>query len=262
MANNEEVLFKCYDLVGAEDNKFIGRFNKKQEADLACEWLNKATGQTLSKVVTKKLTVNDLEHYVKLHRIGSVYKTNEDFIEDILKRLNHLRNKYQLKDPTKKPFIKIDNFWWELSTEHALNDCTVYNYAGGKMTGLNCTNSHIVEADSWEFLDWKGTDLWSNQYKTGWLAPNGKFYGCDYKFHSMSANLVHHKTESEMEKAGYMKITHSLGNWEKLDLLIPSSINPKYPKPTKAQINYILDTKNKDLINRITRYIKFDEMQL
>lgn len=262
MPNQEEVLFKCYDLVSVEDNKLIARFNKKQEAEIACDWLNRATGQTLSKVVTKKMTVNDLEYYVKLHKAGGIYKSSEDYIEDMLRRLNNIRNCYKKKDLNKTPFVKIDNFWWELSTEHALDSCTVYNYVGGKMSDCDCTNLQIVEADSWEYLDWSGTSLWSDQYKTGWLAPNGKFYGCDYRYHNMSANLVHHKTEKEMEQAGYIKFTHKLGDFEKLEIYIPANISPKYPKPTKAQINYILDTKDENLIKRLSRYIKQDHPEM
>jgi hypothetical protein len=41
----------------------------------------------------------------------------------------------------------------------------------------------------------------------GWLSPDGTFYGCGYTKHSELAELYFDKSELEMEKTGWVKVS-------------------------------------------------------
>lgn len=257
---DKEVLFRCYDVVSVESNNVIGRFRKKAEAQLSVDWLNGAAKATLVKLVAKDVTVDDLYNYVSLHRAGFCYKTSQDFVDEFLKRMQDVGNCYNLKDKNKTAFVKIKNYWWELDTATPLNKATVYNSAGGRMTEVDCTKLQIAEATDWQDLNWKGTVVWDNNFKTGWLAPSGEFFGCDYRCHSTCANYVLKSSEQKLEKTGHIKITKMLGR-ESLEAMIPCYINPKYPKPTSAQIKYLLDRKDISNAQYILQYLD-EEMEL
>ena len=101
-------------------------------------------------------------------------------------------------------FIKVENYWWELEGDR------VYNAVGGYHSANSYDKTNIVEAKDWEFLDWKGTELLDNKYKTGWIDRTGIFYGCSSESHSTQAEYIHHKTERELELLGWIKVYKSI----------------------------------------------------
>lgn len=248
----ETILLRCYDIISVESGSILGRFKKKYDAEQAVSWLNGASGTELIKMQAKDIRFTDLEKFAQLYRAGLCYNSSEDFINEFKKLLNRMNKSYNMKDPTKKAFVKHKNFWWRLSTTTPLDDATLYNYSGGHMSGVNCENAEIVEAEDWDQLDWKGTVLYDNsQYKTGWISPHGEFYGCDYRCHYMCALMVIKKKDTELEEQGYIKITKDLSN-DKLSVVIPYYLKASYPKPTKAQLEHLAGMENKD-INRLIR---------
>lgn len=251
----QEVLFKCYDVVSIESGNVIGRFKKKYDAELSVEWLNGSSRANLVKVKLKKITVKDLEEYMLIHRAGLCYKTSEDFINNFKQLLKEMNKSYQLKDSSKNAFVKIDNYWWKLSLTTPLDKATVYNYSGGHMSEIDCTKKEIVEATDWEFLDWKGTVLYDDKFDTGWLSPSGEFFGCDYRAHYMCALMVLRQEDKKLEEKGYIRITKSFEN-DKLSAQIPYFLNHSYPKPTKKQMDYLAGSKIKNINHFLKEYYK------
>lgn len=102
-------------------------------------------------------------------------------------------------------FVKIDNYWWELEGD------LVVNCVGGfhSAKSYNFTEKDIVEVDDWSDLDWNGTSLCSDEYKTGWLDRQGKLYGCDYMAHDRQAEFVHKQSTKELEKTGWIRVYKS-----------------------------------------------------
>ena len=103
-------------------------------------------------------------------------------------------------------FVKYDNFWWRYVEKTPINNAKIINLVGGNNTGVDLTDCEIAEADSFEDLNWKGTDIYNDKYKSGWLDRKGNFYGCEYHSHNLQAQLVHHSSRRELEKKGWVHI--------------------------------------------------------
>lgn len=133
-------------------------------------------------------------------------------------------------------FVKINNYWWEYENG------TAYNTAGGHQYIHKDEVYEFCEAEGWDKLNWFGTDIYNNSSKIGWLSPDGIFYGCDYSSHGSQAIYVHHMSEGDLEKNGWIKLTFShrgnipvvyfYGEWEKGKVI-----------PTKAQMDYLKNTE-------------------
>jgi hypothetical protein len=143
-------------------------------------------------------------------------------------------------------FVKIDNFWWEYDPKTPRNNATVYNMGLGQMTKLNLTNKKIVEANDWKDLNWKGTKLWDNTVKTGWLAPDGTFYGCKTELHITQAKIVHKKSESQLEQEGFVKITLLRMRNNCTAAIFPGRFYDTNISPTIAQVEYLEKQPNID----------------
>ena len=254
----EPILLRCYDVVSVDSGNIMGRFKKKYDAEQVVQWINSASGTELLRLQAKDIKFADLEKFAQLYRAGLCYNSSEDFINEFKKLLSRMNKAYQLKDPNKKAFVKHKNFWWRLSTTTPLDDATLYNYSGGHMTGVNCENAEIVEADDWNCLDWNGTVLLDDSYKTGWVAPNGEFYGCDYRCHYMCALMVLKKKDTELEEQGYIKVTKDLSK-DKLSVAIPYYLNPSYPKPTKQQLDRLAGLEIREINRLIKEY--YEELE-
>lgn len=104
-------------------------------------------------------------------------------------------------------FVKLGNYWYEYDETTPLNNARLWNTGLGCSSGIDISNNIVVEANDFTELDWHGTSVYDNCYNTGWLAPDGTFYGCDYKHHKEHAKYVQKLTEREMEERGFIKIT-------------------------------------------------------
>ena len=146
---------------------------------------------------------------------------------------------YKLKNPQKKAFVKIKNFWWKLEISSPLNNATVYNYICGKQSFLDLTKFTIVEAYDWCDLDWKGTAIFDNKYKTGWLSPDGVFFGCSYECHSMQARFLHKCHEGNLEQCGWIKLARDKNNPAKVTALLGVDKNYNPIIPTRKQMIFL-----------------------
>lgn len=256
---NDDILFRCYDVISVESGNSIGRFKKRYDAEQAVLWLNTASGSELIRLKPVAVTLEDLEEYLKLYKAGVCYKSSEDFINEFKRILSQMSKSYKLKDENKQAFVKIKNFWWKLGLSKPLDKATVYNYSGGHMSEVDCTNLEIAEAEDWQNLDWSGTVLCDNSYKTGWLSPDGVFTGCDYRCHFMCALMVLKQPDSALEEQGYIKITQAMDRNE-LSAIIPYCIKSSYPKPTKSQLDFLAGLE----IRHINHFLKeyYDELEL
>jgi hypothetical protein len=82
------------------------------------------------------------------------------------------------------------------------------NCLGGRMEFDRMTQEplEIVEAESMDDLDWSGTSFDDANAKEGWLAPDGKFYGCSFGSHDIAARYMFKKSPSEVRLCGYGKV--------------------------------------------------------
>ena len=139
--------------------------------------------------------------------------------------------------------------WAEYDENTPIYDATVCGFGFGKNSGNNLTGKEVVQADSLYDLDWKNTDLWCDKFTTGWVAPDGTYYGCNYHQHDKQAQFIHKKTERELEQLGYIKITKTryINNFKHLVLIYDKS-------PTMAQYkwfdkNYVQSNREEVLEN-------------
>lgn len=61
-------------------------------------------------------------------------------------------------------------------------------------------------ADSWDDLDWKKTCYYVQDGTSGWLSPEGEFWGCKYGGHSNLARRVLKKDYAEIEQQGWIHV--------------------------------------------------------
>ena len=151
-------------------------------------------------------------------------------------------------------YNKLDiPFWWEYDETTPQYNATLWNLAGGKNSGNDIRGYEIVEADSWTDLDYHGTLIYHDDYKTGWVSPEGKFYGCDYAYHSTQAKLVHKCSERELEEKGFIKITRAYmvdGGFDVLFFCAPTQKQIKwfkenYSEKNREEVLYKLDLMKK-----------------
>ena len=91
----------------------------------------------------------------------------------------------------------IDNGWWEIRSGK------LYNRYGG------CHDYHPQPDDEIREDTWTGIlneTIRNDQETTGWIAPDGTFYGCSSSGHEDLAKYFFSKTEREMEEDGFVKI--------------------------------------------------------
>src|SRR5574344_1524775 len=148
-----------------------------------------------------------------------------------------------------KKFVLFDEFWWHIKDVNAsLKNVKLYNITEcGNCGEHDVSGCKIAYANDWDGLDWKDTELCSNKEKTGWLSPDGSFYGCDYHLHSMQAELVHHHSEGELEKLGWIKITRTFEDGNRIKALFIGNRENHIIKPTESQMDYLTKHPEIDL---------------
>ncbi|MBQ3493852.1 MAG: hypothetical protein IJA69_00380 [Clostridia bacterium] len=140
-----------------------------------------------------------------------------------------------------KQFVKFQNVWWEYDQSTSPMFATIYSNSSKKLTNVNISGLEKSYAESFFHLDWTNTAIFSQHYKTGWLSPDGKFFGCDFHFHDDQAFLVHKQNEDDLEKQGWIKISYDpVKNGvdsDKLEAFFDSDDEMVYP--TNKQLSYI-----------------------
>lgn len=63
-----------------------------------------------------------------------------------------------------------------------------------------------VQAADFMGLDWKRTSMYVDNGESGWLSPDGVFWGCKYGGHCNLAHYVIQKDYGDMEKSGWVHV--------------------------------------------------------
>lgn len=88
--------------------------------------------------------------------------------------------------------------WWKLENG------VCYNRYGGQHQYYTAEGDIIMEAEDWSDLDW--SYLIEPESDLGWISPDGKFYGCDYRNHALMAEMYFKKSEKQLEHEGWIKV--------------------------------------------------------
>ncbi len=139
-------------------------------------------------------------------------------------------------------------FWWGYDETTPKNCATIFTSNGKKKYGVNIIDCEIADYKSWDDLDYHGTVINDDKYQTGWVAPNGTFYGCDYNFHEKQALLVFKKSERELEKAGFIKITKDYDYRQKGLLVLCFEVAPTHKQIKWFKDNYT-SVNREDVLN-------------
>ena len=95
----------------------------------------------------------------------------------------------------------VDNGWWEY--DEITNKC--YNVAGGWHFYHLHPKDEFIEG-TWDDVLIYDFNLHRDDYITGWISPEGDFFGCSPQEHSRVAEYIYGMTEREMENSGYIKV--------------------------------------------------------
>lgn len=148
-----------------------------------------------------------------------------------------------------KSFVKISGFWYEYDSSLPL-DCTrIFSDSFDDDAFFDLTQYEKAEAEKIEDLDWNETIIFNNDFKTGWLSPEGKFYGCDAYHHRQQAMFIHKKSEVALEQEGWIRVNYTiLENWTRKLVANFCSLNETV-YPTREQLKYLLNnySDNKEL---------------
>lgn len=148
------------------------------------------------------------------------------------------------KELPMRHFVMYEDFWWEYDPKDSLKNATLINPMGGRNSGCDIRFCKTATAKDRSELDWKGTHVYDNEkYLSGWLSPNGEFYGCDYRSHDSLARYVLHKETYELENEGYIKITYELGDKNNIRYYI---LLGQKTVPTDKQVKYLYNSFGKD----------------
>ena len=138
-------------------------------------------------------------------------------------------------------FVKYEKTWRGIRKDSKIKNATIVNCGGLIIaTNVDLRKYKIVEANSFEDLDWTDTEVLNRNSSFGWLDREGNFYGCDFACHDFQAQFIHKTTRRELETLGWIHI---------------SATNPDYPDtifaeyradylegviPTEKQLEYLV----------------------
>lgn len=94
----------------------------------------------------------------------------------------------------------IENGWWEYDKETG----RVYNRAGG----WHIFHAHPMQ--EFKECDWEdilAMTIRNDDLQTGWIAPNGEWFGCETTDHEKLARYYLKTTERDLEEKGWIKVT-------------------------------------------------------
>ena len=97
-------------------------------------------------------------------------------------------------------FVFENDGWWKIVGNKVVN---VY----GSKHSLN-PELPIIEVDDWDSLDW--SFLLNRNSPYGWIAPDGTWFGCNYKRHIDVARWFLKSSEDKLEKAGWVKVYQAI----------------------------------------------------
>ena len=129
-----------------------------------------------------------------------------------------------------------DNGWWELKGDRLVN-------CNGGWHDYKLSPYEERKESTWEEIKKEYYLSHIHDYQTGWLSPDGQFYGCDYRDHNNFALYIFDCYEDELENRGYCKIYRSPLEYGKIDF----DMMPGGKELTKIQWKYLLDNEYTDI---------------
>ncbi|MFW6026047.1 MAG: hypothetical protein ACOCRX_06865 [Candidatus Woesearchaeota archaeon] len=134
-------------------------------------------------------------------------------------------------------FFKYKNNWWEYISKDTSGNYIGKNF-NDKLVTLNKSKVNLVKAKGFEDLDGTNTILDDKTQRTGWLSPEGKFYGCNYYNHSKQAEYLLKQSELQLEKQGWCRLSNEFDNPDKQ--VVYFNFGKNYERmPTKRQLQYL-----------------------
>ena len=137
-----------------------------------------------------------------------------------------------------KNFVKVSNFWYEYDSSTPLWCAKIFH--DDKHFFLDITDLEKTQAEKIEDLDWNNSTILNNDYRTGWLSPEGKFYGCEAYLHKKQAKIIHQKDELLLEKEGWIRINYNFKQNGEKYLVASFGADDITIYPTKGQLKYLL----------------------
>lgn len=129
---------------------------------------------------------------------------------------------------------RIDNGWWEIDGDRLVNQNEGWHY-------YNPSEDDEIKECEWE--DIIRDTIRDDTLTTGWVSPDGTFYGCASTDHRFLAEYIFNMNEIELEVKGYAKIYEN-----PIELRIEIDNLPQYEamradghRMTKEQIKTIKD---------------------
>ena len=97
----------------------------------------------------------------------------------------------------------LEDYYWEIRGNR------LYNAAGGFHFYHPKEDDEIIES-TWDDILYKQAIKKLDPSKiTGWIAPDGTFYGCDYQDHWRVAEIILNSSERDLEEHGYCRIYYN-----------------------------------------------------
>ena len=101
-------------------------------------------------------------------------------------------------------FVRYGNSYWEVDETRNL----MINEVGGH-TSLD-PNLEIIEVENEDELDY--SFLIDDSYETGWLSPDGRWYGCEYYSHEEVADKIFKSSGDDLKDKGWKAISRNYQN--------------------------------------------------
>lgn len=139
-----------------------------------------------------------------------------------------------------KNFVKLYGLWFEYDNETPLSCARVFDDDFQESFYFDIQGCEITQAETKEELDWNDTIILNNKLRTGWLSPEGRFYGCKEYQHGMQAKIIHNKDEFSLEKEGWIRINYDYDDDREKFLTAGFSSNDETVYPTNEQLKYLL----------------------
>lgn len=100
-------------------------------------------------------------------------------------------------------YIKKQRSWYEATSDRMF----AFDLCGKQISCGEEPIESFVEAIDFSQLDWTDTDVLSNDFKTGWIDRDGRFYGCSRRLHYCQAIYIHHCDDEELIDKGWVRVT-------------------------------------------------------
>lgn len=160
-----------------------------------------------------------------------------------------------------KNYVKVDGYWVEYDPADSNALMSIYKDIFGDKEKFDILKLELSQAEKEDDLNWENTNICNKINRTGWLSPNGEFFGCEPWFHAKQANLIHKKDERDLEREGWVKIIYADSLKDEKVLKVEFYSDDDMVYPTKEQLNYVFNnySDNKHLyyaLREIAEYRK------